>query len=214
MSDAAPVRLGDDTAPSAEPESSVGTSVALNGVALRYGDPVTGTLALKNTEFSVEAGEFVAIVGPSGCGKSTLMKLVSGLAPATEGTVTIDGLDVRQSPVEAKKRIGYIPDHPFLYSKLRGWEFLHFVGGLYRMKSNEVRARGGELLEVFDLASVAGDLIGSYSHGMRQRLGIAHPHVDTVTETATSRLDEPRRSIHSCQRRRRAHVDDRRRQLR
>jgi ABC-2 type transport system ATP-binding protein len=98
------------------------------------------------------------------------MKVMAGLLQPTSGSVRIDGLDVVEEPVRVKERIGYIPDHPFLYGKLSGWEYLHFIGGLYRMTRDEVRRRGGELLETFDLAADAGQLVESYSHGMRQRL--------------------------------------------
>ena len=91
MNDPVRARPADIDDPPAGAGSPAGATVTLENVALRYGDADTGTLALKETELAVEAGEFVAIVGPSGCGKSTLMKLVSGLNPATEGVVSVAG---------------------------------------------------------------------------------------------------------------------------
>ena len=91
MNDLAPTGSADNDDSPAGSGSSAGATVTLENVALCYGDPETGTLALKDTELAIEAGEFVAIVGPSGCGKSTLMKLVSGLNPATEGVVSVAG---------------------------------------------------------------------------------------------------------------------------
>ncbi|MCY4547676.1 MAG: ABC transporter ATP-binding protein [Defluviicoccus sp.] len=91
MNDPASDRPADTSDPPGGPAAAAGATVTLDKVALRYGDPETGTLALKDTELAIEAGEFVAIVGPSGCGKSTLMRLVSGLNPATEGAVSVAG---------------------------------------------------------------------------------------------------------------------------
>jgi ABC-2 type transport system ATP-binding protein len=129
--------------------------------------------AVDGLNLKVGAGVFYTFLGPNGAGKTTTMKIMAGLLQPTSGRVRIDGIDILESPVEAKARIGYIPDHPFLYGKLSGWEFLHFIGGLYRMEPAAVEERGGELLEVFDLAAEAGGLIESYSHGMRQRLAFA-----------------------------------------
>jgi len=91
MNDVATARPAGSGPSPAEPGPSAGATVSLDRVALRYGDAETGTLAVKDTDLALAAGEFVAIVGPSGCGKSTLMKLVSGLTPATEGTVSVAG---------------------------------------------------------------------------------------------------------------------------
>jgi ABC-2 type transport system ATP-binding protein len=132
-----------------------------------------GKRAVDGLDLSVEAGVFFTFLGPNGAGKTTTMKIMAGLLRPTHGSVHIDGIDVVWDPVKAKTRIGYIPDHPFLYGKLTGWEFLRFVGRLYRMRDSAIKTRGGELLEVFDLVSEADRLIEGYSHGMCQRLAFA-----------------------------------------
>ncbi len=140
--------------------------IEIQGLVKNYG----GRRAVGHLDLKVDAGVFFTFLGPNGAGKTTTMKIMAGLLRPTSGTVLIDGIDVVWDPVHAKSRIGYIPDHPFLYGKLTGWEFLHFVGGLYRMREEVVRARGGEILEIFDLTSDADRLVETYSHGMRQRL--------------------------------------------
>jgi len=132
-----------------------------------------GKRAVDGLDLTVGEGVFFTFLGPNGAGKTTTMKIMAGLLRPTAGSVHIDGIDVIWNPVEAKTRIGYIPDHPFLYGKLTGWELLHFVGGVYRMRDEEVKTRGTELLEVFDLAGDADRLVDGYSHGMRQRLAFA-----------------------------------------
>lgn len=129
--------------------------------------------AVDHLELRVEPGVFFTFLGPNGAGKTTTMKIMAGLLRPTAGTVRIHGHDVVWEPVEAKRLIGYIPDHPFLYGKLTGWEFLHFVGGLYHMDPGRVKTRGEELLATFDLLPDAGRLIDGFSHGMRQRLAFA-----------------------------------------
>ncbi|MBI4603499.1 MAG: ABC transporter ATP-binding protein [Planctomycetes bacterium] len=132
-----------------------------------------GKRAVDGLDLKVGPGVFFTFLGPNGAGKTTTMKIMAGLLRPTAGTVLIDGIDVVWSPVEAKTRIGYIPDHPFLYGKLTGWELLHFVGGLHRMGREAIEERGADLLGTFDLLEDAGRLIDGYSHGMRQRLAFA-----------------------------------------
>ena len=140
--------------------------IEIKGLTKAYGSKV----AVNDLNLDVDAGVFYTFLGPNGAGKTTTMKIMSGLLLPKAGSVTIDGIDVVENPVEAKARIGYIPDHPFLYGKLTGWEYLYFIGGLYRMSPDEVKNQGGELLDIFDLAPEATQLIESYSHGMRQRM--------------------------------------------
>jgi ABC-2 type transport system ATP-binding protein len=140
--------------------------IEIDGLVRNYGTQV----AVDHLDLHIDDGVFYTFLGPNGAGKTTTMKIMAGLLRPTEGTVRIDGIDVVESPVKAKKLIGYIPDHPFLYDRLSGWEFLSFIGGLYSMQRDEIDARGQELLGVFGLDEEAGRLISSYSHGMRQRL--------------------------------------------
>jgi len=140
--------------------------IEIDGLVRKYGSHV----AVDGLDLRVGRGVFYTFLGPNGAGKTTTMKVMAGLLRPTAGTVRIDGIDIVEHPVEAKKRIGYIPDHPYLYDRLTGWEFLRFIGGLYSMAPGAVRARGEELLETFALTEEANHLVDSYSHGMRQRL--------------------------------------------
>jgi ABC-2 type transport system ATP-binding protein len=85
----------------------------------------------------------------------------------------LGGFDIQKDPVKTKELLGYIPDHPFLYEKLTGNEFMRFVAGLYQIPERNLRAKSAELLEMFEIASVADQLIENYSHGMRQKLSFA-----------------------------------------
>jgi len=140
--------------------------IEICGLVKDYG----GKRAVDGLYLSVDPGVFFTFLGPNGAGKTTTMKIMAGLLNATAGEVTIAGKNVAKDPVGVKAEIGYIPDHPFLYGKLTGWEFLYFTGGLYQMTSNQVKNRGNDLLDIFDLRKEADELIDSYSHGMRQRL--------------------------------------------
>ncbi len=143
--------------------------IEIQSLVKKYGEKI----AVDHLDLRIDSGVFFTFLGPNGAGKTTTMKIMSGLLRPTSGTVLIDGIDVLWDPVRAKHRIGYIPDHPFLYGKLTGWEFLHFVGGLYRMTRKSVLDQGSELLNIFDLSSESNRLIDGYSHGMRQRLAFA-----------------------------------------
>jgi ABC-2 type transport system ATP-binding protein len=99
--------------------------------------------------------------------------MIAGILRPTAGRVRIGGIDVVEHPNEAKARLGFIPDRPFIYEKLTGMEFLRFVAGLYGQQGAQVEHRGRELLGLFDLEDWRDELVESYSHGMRQKLIIS-----------------------------------------
>ena len=129
--------------------------------------------AVNTLDLDIVAGTFFCFLGPNGAGKTTTIKMLTGLLRPTAGTAVLGGYDINKHPVEAKRLLGYVPDHPFLYDKLTGNEFMRFVAGLYQMTDREYRERCGPLLEMFELAQVADQLIEDYSHGMRQKLSFA-----------------------------------------
>jgi ABC-2 type transport system ATP-binding protein len=121
----------------------------------------------------VAPGEIFGFLGPNGAGKTTTVKILSGIMRPTSGRVSIDGHDVARDPLGAKRVMAYIPDEPFVYPKLTGWEFLRFIGDIYAVPRAEQQKRIPELLETFELAHCSGELLESYSHGMKQKLLIA-----------------------------------------
>ncbi len=140
-------------------------------VALRkaYG-PLT---AVCDLSLEVPAGSVFGFIGRNGAGKTTTIKMMMGLLAPTSGTVLLDGHDIRKDPEKAKAVTGFLPDRPHLYDKLTGAEYLGFVGGLYGLTSRDAARRAGALLGEFGLAAQAGELIETFSHGMKQRLSLA-----------------------------------------
>jgi ABC-2 type transport system ATP-binding protein len=129
--------------------------------------------AVKDLSLQVRPGEVYGFLGPNGAGKTTTMKVLVGQMQPTEGRITVAGIDVCAEPARARQIIGYIPDRPYLYEKLSAREFLAFVAGLYGLDAKAEAARAEELLALFELKDWAGELIESYSHGMKQRLTMA-----------------------------------------
>ncbi len=129
--------------------------------------------AVDRLTLRVEPGEIFGFLGPNGAGKTTTVKILSGIMRPTSGSVRVAGLDVAAEPLAAKRAMAYIPDEPFVYPKLTGWEFLRFIGDIYSVPYAEQRKRIPELLEMFELAEFSGELLESYSHGMKQKLLIA-----------------------------------------
>lgn len=139
------------------------------GLTKRFGN----LTALDGLNLAIERGELFGFLGPNGAGKTTTIKLLTGLLRPTAGAASICGYSIVEQPLEAKRRIGYVPDNPFLYEKLTGAEFLHFMADLY---SVPVAGRGeliGELIERFDLGEKRDELIQGYSRGMRQKIALA-----------------------------------------
>ena len=129
--------------------------------------------AVDGLNLRVEPGEIFGFLGPNGAGKTTTVKILSGIMRPTSGRVSVAGHDVERDPLAAKRALAYIPDEPFVYPKLTGWEFLRFIGDLYAVPAAEQRRRIPELLETFELTEQAGELLEGYSHGMKQKLLIA-----------------------------------------
>ena len=126
--------------------------------------------AVDGINLTVHRGEVFGFLGPNGAGKTTTLRMITGLLEPSGGRIEVCGVDAVKRPLEAKQRIGFIGDRPFLYDKLTGAEFLRFVGGLWGMKPAVLREKAAHWLEHFDLTNWAGEPVESYSHGMRQRL--------------------------------------------
>ena len=138
----------------------------LTGIVKRYGD----FGAVNGLDLRVPRGEIFGFLGPNGAGKTTTIRMIAGVLEPTEGSIVIGGYDLETHPMQAKSRIGYIPDRPFLYEKLSGGEFLRFVSGIWGKDEPASEERADGLLEIFNLLEWKHELIETYSHGMRQKL--------------------------------------------
>ena len=145
------------------------TVIQTHGLEKRYGS----FQALHPLDLHVARGEVFGFLGPNGAGKTTTIRMLTGILPPTKGEVCIDGVNLLNEPVEARRRMGYIPDRPYLYEKLTGWEFLEFLAGMYGLEEAEIQTAGKDLLKMHNLWEVADHLIEGYSHGMKQRLILA-----------------------------------------
>jgi ABC-2 type transport system ATP-binding protein len=157
--------------------------IRLKQLTKRYGR----FTAVDGIDLDVPAGELFGFLGPNGAGKTTTFRMIAGILRPTSGTVEIGGIDINRRPLEAKARLGFIPDRPFVYDKLTGGEFLRFVAALYGQHGAVVERRIDELLELFELGRWKNELTESYSHGMRQKLIISgalvhRPEVIVVDE--------------------------------
>lgn len=153
-------------------------------VTRNYGSKV----AVRDLELGVERGEVVALLGHNGAGKSTTLKMLVGLLHPSSGTIGVNGLDVVNNKREVSSLIGYVPDQPFLYDKLSGREFLHFVGDMYGLKTAEVEKALHREADRFQLHEFLDQLTESYSHGMRQRTVFA---AALIHEPELLVVDEP-----------------------
>jgi len=152
-------------------------------VGKRYGEFV----ALREVNLRVDAGECFGLIGPNGAGKSTFMRIVAGILRNFEGSVRLFGLDIRRNPRQVKRRIGYLPEEPSLYTRPRARELLEYFLRLYGEKG-DVRERVMGVLDLVGLAHRAEDRVGTFSKGMRQRLAIARA---LVHDPDLLMLDEP-----------------------
>ena len=140
--------------------------IELKEISKNYGD----FRAVDNLNLTVSRGELFGFLGPNGAGKTTTIKMIAGVLQPTAGTITIGGIDIVKQPEAAKRKIGFIPDRPYLYEKLTGMEFLKFTADLYGVPNEIYRKKARKNLAMFSLTDWSDELIESYSHGMKQRL--------------------------------------------
>src|SRR5699024_6765574 len=125
---------------------------------------------------------------PNGAGKTTTIKMITGLIEPTEGEVAVNGINIWENPIEAKKLIAYVPDQPNLYPKLTGWDYLEFVASVFQLEEKAFQKEAEQLLNLYGLTDRADELIESYSHGMKQKIAICGA---LVHNPAILFLDEP-----------------------
>jgi len=143
--------------------------IRIKNLSKRFGK----VLAVDHIDLEVPAGEVMGFLGPNGAGKTTTIRMLAGLMKPDTGTIILDGHDLAAEPELAKAVMGFVPDRPYLYEKLTGWEFLEFSAGLYGVEPDELKNRGIYYLELFELLDWKDELIEGYSHGMKQRLIIS-----------------------------------------
>ncbi|HVS65219.1 MAG TPA: ABC transporter ATP-binding protein [Thermoanaerobaculia bacterium] len=144
-------------------------ALELSGLTKRFGEHT----AVDRLDLTLGQGELFCFLGPNGAGKTTTIKMITGLVRPSAGAATVGGCDIQSDPIGAKRRLGYVPDHPYLYERLTCGEMMRFVGGLYRIDAAVAAPRIAELLETFEIAHVANRLVSDLSHGMRQKLSFA-----------------------------------------
>jgi ABC-2 type transport system ATP-binding protein len=143
--------------------------IEVKNLTKRYGNQA----AVDNLSFTVEKGQVLGFLGPNGAGKSTTMNIITGYISATEGTVTINGLDVFEEPEEVKKMIGYLPEFPPLYPDMTVREYLAFVADLKKVKKDERKTMITDVMDATKITPVADRLIKHLSKGYKQRVGLA-----------------------------------------
>lgn len=158
--------------------------IETENLSMHYGP----LLALDDLSLRIEPGELFAFLGPNAAGKTTTIKLLTGLLQATHGRALICGHDIRDAPMEAKRRIGYVPDVAEFYDKLTPREFMEFIADLFVVERGEAAKKTGALFEQFDLHAHAAQRIENLSHGTRQRLAIASA---LMHEPEVIIIDEP-----------------------
>ncbi|MEG2572037.1 MAG: ABC transporter ATP-binding protein, partial [Erysipelotrichaceae bacterium] len=138
--------------------------ITLKNVTKTYGGT---TKAVDNISLTIETGEIVGFIGPNGAGKTTTIKMITGVLNPDEGSITINGKDIVSNPIEAKKEFGLVPDNADIFLRLKGIEYLNFIGDIYQVESSERTQRIEELSKTFEMETALNDKILSYSHGMR-----------------------------------------------
>jgi ABC-2 type transport system ATP-binding protein len=158
--------------------------IEVRNLTKRYGD----LTAIRDVSFSVASGEILGFLGPNGAGKTTTMRILTGFMPASGGTATIDGFDVFESSFEVRKRIGYLPENPPLYTDMTVEAYLHFVARIKGVGRAAIAEATERALEVCGLTEVRQRLTGHLSKGFRQRVGLAQA---LIHDPPVLVLDEP-----------------------
>jgi ABC-2 type transport system ATP-binding protein len=126
--------------------------------------------AVSDLDLELGAGEIFVLLGPNGAGKTTTLKMIAGLVHPSQGDIIIKGINLHEHPITAKAHIGYVPDEPFIYSKLTGREFINFIAGIYRIDKDHFEERMAAYFKRLDIGEWIDDFSEKYSHGMKQKV--------------------------------------------
>jgi len=148
--------------------TSTGSAIDVLHLTKAYGS----TVALNDVTLSVSTGEVRGLLGPNGSGKSSLMKTIMGLTKPSYGSIQVLGYDVRTNPMEIKKIVGYVPESPRLYEFLTATEYLDFIADVRGIPYEQKKERIARFVDALDLEGKQGDMISSYSQGMKQKVAI------------------------------------------
>lgn len=125
---------------------------------------------IDNLNLTVKDGEIFGFLGPNGAGKTTTIKMITGILEKDSGEIFIDGSNISEEPIEAKNKFGFVPDSPDLFLKLKGMEYLNFLGDVYKVSKKDRKEKIETLAKLFDIYDNLNDKIQNYSHGMRQKI--------------------------------------------
>jgi len=158
--------------------------IEVKNLTKAYGDFV----AVKDISFKADSGSILGFLGPNGAGKTTTMRVITGFMPATSGTVLIDGLDIFSQSLEARRKIGYLPEIPPLYTDMRVSAYLRYVANLRGVPRKNIESALEHVLQTCGLSDMADRICGQLSKGYRQRVGLAQA---LIHDPPVLVLDEP-----------------------
>ncbi len=130
-------------------------------------------LAVDDIDLRVESGEIFGFIGPNGAGKTTTIKMITGMLNPNSGKIEIDGIDIQHEPIEAKRKFTYVPDRPEIFDAITGYDYLNFIGDIYKVPAAERQPRFEKFTIPFEINKDLGKPINTFSHGMRQKLLIS-----------------------------------------
>jgi ABC-2 type transport system ATP-binding protein len=158
--------------------------IEVRNLTKRYGD----LIAINNISFTAVNGQILGFLGPNGAGKTTTMRIITGYMPASSGTVKVAGFDIFDDSYEVRKRIGYLPENPPLYTDMTVSSYLHFAGKIRGIPRAQIDDAVDRVLVKCGLTEVHGRVVGHLSKGFRQRVGLAQALIHDPTVLV---LDEP-----------------------
>lgn len=156
----------------------------IKNLTKKYGEKT----AVDNLSLEVEAGQICAFIGHNGAGKTTTLKAIAGIIDFDGGEISIDGINIKTNPIEAKKKMAYLPDNPDLYEHLKGIDYLNFIADIFEVSEEERKAQIENYAKRLEIYNDLGAPISSYSHGMKQKLALVSA---LIHEPKLILLDEP-----------------------
>lgn len=179
--------------------------ITIANVTKKFGEKV----AVDNLTLQMNSGSIIGFIGPNGAGKSTTLRMICGILKPDAGAIELNGYDIVKTPERAKEEFGFVSDNPDLFTALKGSEYINFICNIYRVPEEARASRLDDLLDAFEMRDAYTQKIGSYSHGMRQKIHIIatlmhDPNIWIMDEPMTG-LDP--QSAYLLKRRMREHAD-------